>query len=155
MNKKAVFIGSGNMSSSIIRGIVKSGKIAPSNIYATDIDEIKLNELHVELDINVSTDNTSVLEGADYVFLCVKPDKIISVCGEIREYIGENTTVISIAAGIPVQTLTNALGPDKNIIRIMPNLPISVGEGMCMICENEKIDPAIMQEVEDILSSMG
>ncbi len=155
MNKKLAFIGAGNMASSIIRGVVKSGKAAPSMIFTTDIDEQKLLLLENELHIQTTTDNAEAVEDADYIFLCVKPDKMPAVCHELRNYIPPSSVVISIAAGITQENLRRFLGSDKNIIRIMPNLPISVGEGMCMICENERIDKAHMDYVEGILSSLG
>lgn len=155
MNKKLAFIGAGNMASSIMRGVVKSGKAAPSMIFTADIDEQKLLQLSEELHIQTTPDNLEAIEDADYIFLCVKPDKMASVCHELRNHISPASVVVSIAAGITQDNLRRYLGSDKNIIRIMPNLPISVGEGMCMICENDRIDPAHISYVEGILSSLG
>ncbi len=155
MNKKLAFIGAGNMASSIIRGVVKSGKAAPSMIFTTDIDEKKLALLSEELHIQTTTDNLEAIEDADYIFLCVKPDKMASVCHELRNHISPESVVVSIAAGITQENLRRFLGSDKKIIRIMPNLPISVGEGMCMICENDKIDSLHIEYVKGMLSSMG
>jgi len=155
MNRKLAFVGAGNMSSSIIRGVIRSGKAAPSMIFATDIDENKLNALSEELHIQITTNNLEAIEDADYIFLCVKPDKMPSVCHELRNHIAKNSVIVSIAAGITQEDLRRFLGADKQIIRIMPNLPISVGEGMCMICENTKIDPSHIKYVEDMLSSLG
>ena len=155
MNKKLAFIGAGNMSSSIIRGLVKSGKAAPSMIFATDIDNKKLDTLRDELGIQITENNLEAIEDADYIFLCVKPDKMPSVCHELRNHVQQSSVLVSIAAGITQDDLKRFLGADKRIIRIMPNLPISVGEGMCMICENERIEKAHIDVVKDMLLSLG
>ena len=155
MNRKLAFIGAGNMSSSIIRGLVKNGKAAPSMIFASDIDVKKLNALNEELGIQAASGNIEAVEDADYIFMCVKPDKMPSVCHELRNYVSPSSVIVSIAAGITQADLRRFFGSDKKIIRIMPNLPISVGEGMCMICENPNIDNQYIQTVKDMLSSLG
>lgn len=121
---KIGFIGSGNMTSAIVAGMVKNN-FDPSDIYLSDIDSTLLKQRKQEFNINI-TDNKYIAKHCDLVFLAVKPQIAKSVCENLT--VGENNIIVSIMAGITTNTLSELL-KTKNIIRTMPNTPAMVGIG--------------------------
>lgn len=73
--------------------------------------------------------NGQVSKHSDYIILSVKPSQIKDICTEIKSYIDPNTPIISTAAAVPLDMLHKWLPESKNIIRCMPNIPCSIGEG--------------------------
>lgn len=152
---KLSFIGAGNMASAIIRGVVRSGFAAAGDITACDISAEKTAALKGELGIIAASDNISAVKNADYIFLCVKPQILPAVCEELRGALTPQQTIVSIAAGVTLQSLRIYLGDERSIVRVMPNLPLSVGEGMCMVCKNNYAPEAAEKLVVELLSGMG
>ena len=129
-HKKIAFIGAGNMASSIIRGLLKDGY--PSKcILASEPTLENTQKLADELAIKTSQQNQLAVEWADVVVLAVKPQIMAVVCNALINDGAsfENKLVISIAAGISVESLTASLG-DVAIVRTMPNTPALVQKGM-------------------------
>lgn len=128
--KKIGFIGAGNMTQSIISGLVSSG-YPEDCIMASNRSTAKLDKLENELGIQVSTNNNEVLNFADIVVLSVKPQIMADVLSALdSEKIKPETVFVSIAAGIPVQRLSAMLPEARKWIRAMPNTPSAVGLGM-------------------------
>lgn len=150
---KIGFIGNGNMGSAIIGGIVKSGVAKPYDILVSDINIAGLEKIKEEFGVNTVSDNKKAAE-CDIVFLCVKPNVILSVIDEIKDTVIKNT-VVSIAAGKSIDALSNAFGKEVKLIRIMPNTPALVGEGMSAISANEKVTEAEKEKVIEIFNSFG
>lgn len=130
---KIGFIGGGNMASAIVLGVISSGLCAKNEVYVCDKNEDALKKYDKE--INVSNDNASALL-ADVVVLAVKPNIIPFVLEEIKkEKSAKNKVFISIAAGVTIEKIKNILGKDAKVIRVMPNTPLLVGEGMTALAE--------------------
>ena len=123
-------IGAGNMAFAIVRGVINSGIIKPSEIIISDIDKQKLQSF-TELGINTVTDNALISKSCDYLLIAVKPQIAPVVFGEIKNIITA-PTVISIMAGITISKLKVALGT-RNYARVMPNTPALVGKGMSAV----------------------
>ena len=82
-------------------------------------------------------DAKTIAKECDFVFLGVKPNIIPSVIGEIEDYIGANTTLVSMAAGVRIDSIERMINKDGvPIIRIMPNLAVSIGAGTVLWCTN-------------------
>lgn len=151
---KVGFIGTGNMATAIIKGLIENG-VNSKYVYAYDIDSEKLNKISKEYNITVVTSNIDVLEMADIIFLAVKPNIYPIILNEIKNAVTDNHILISIAAGISTSYIHNTLGKESNIIRIMPNTPAIIGEGVIAICPNENIDDKIFRHVKELLSCLG
>lgn len=129
--RKIAFIGAGNMTQSIVGGMVKSSY--PSElIYVSNPSQPKLEKLQRELGVNVSQNNADVAKSADVIVLSVKPQLMADVCAALREQVAElaNKLIVSIAAGIRIEKYRQYLGADIRMIRVMPNTPSLVGKGM-------------------------
>lgn len=151
---KLGFIGCGNMASAIIGGIIKSGLYAPEDIIASDKAADFLNQKGKQLGINTTTDNKSVAV-SEILVLAVKPAFIYDVIEEIKDIVSENTLIVSIAAGQSLEKLANAFAKPVKLVRVMPNTPALVGEGMAAISHNDGVSAEDVSKVLAIFESCG
>ena len=149
---KISFIGAGNMGSAIIGGIVKACIAESQDITVSDRDMDKLNSIKSQYNVNITDNNLNCLP-CDMLFLCVKPNVIYNVIDEIKSMVDENTMVVSIAAGQSIEKMTNAFGKSVKIVRVMPNTPALVGEGMAAVSLGENVTNA--DAVLEIFNSIG
>ncbi len=144
---KIGFIGGGNMASAIIGGNIKAGLFSPSDIYVTDVDEKALKKYEND-GINCGTDYSVALL-ADIIVLAVKPFILPKVLKAIKDEKNIKDKVFaSIAAGVSVAQIKDMLGFDAKVVRIMPNTPALVLEGMCVLTDNYA--PANLEEFETV-----
>lgn len=127
---KIGFIGTGNIATAIINGIVNSKTVSKSDIILTDISEEKRKEYTAAGFMCVKT-NKEVADLCDYIFLTVKPQFYDDVLTEIKDY--GNKVYITVAPGITTQHIKNMLGESTRVVRTMPNTPALVGEGVTAV----------------------
>ena len=132
------FIGAGNMGSALVSALV--GKRGGSNVLVSDPDAQKLETLKAQKGI-VPSDNETIAKTADFVVLAVKPQVLPAVLPPLKEAFAANEdfTIITMAAGTPMQTVLDLAGGEYPVIRIMPNTPVSVGAGVLLIVRNDKV----------------
>jgi pyrroline-5-carboxylate reductase len=123
------FVGSGNMSSAIIRGLIKKNVFKPEEICFCDVDQKKAENLAVETGAVQIESNVQLAKESRMVVLGIKPSVLLTILGDIGDYCNHDTLVISVAAGINIATIRSFL-PRAPIVRAMPNTPSLVGEGM-------------------------
>ncbi|QSX32853.1 pyrroline-5-carboxylate reductase [Shewanella avicenniae] len=128
-SNKICFIGAGNMSRSIISGLVNSG-YQPELIEATNPSTPKLDALKADFAINTSSDNSAAAARADVIILSVKPQLMQQVCEAMSGVDFSNKLIITIAAGIPAARYQDYFGQPIQLIRVMPNTPMQIGAGM-------------------------
>lgn len=151
---KIGFIGNGNMGGAILGGILKNGIASPEDIIISDINEAGLAQSKEKYGVSVTADNT-LTSKSDILFLAVKPNVVYKVIDEIKSCVSENTLIISIVAGQSIEKLVSAFGKSVKLVRVMPNTPALVGEGMSGICVNENVNESEKQLVLDIFNSLG
>lgn len=129
---KLGFIGAGNMGSAIIDGVLRSG-VLPAQ-------EIGISRRHPELSADlaargvfVTDSNEELVQRSDCVVLAIKPVSVHEVVREVFDAL-HSKLVISIVAGYTHEMLASLLPADARFIRVMPNTPLAVGEGMSVIC---------------------
>lgn len=150
---KVGIIGAGNMASALAGGFLNSGIIKPSDLSMSDPQNEKLEKFRA-LGAFVSTDNSDVVEKSELVIMAVKPNVILGVLDDIKNKIGKKT-ILSIAAGVSIEKLENAIGADKKIIRAMPNTPAMVGCGMTVLSPNGNVSDEELESVCGLISSVG
>lgn len=150
---KVGFIGGGNMANAIVNGVISSGLCKKDEIVVCDKNS---NALEKYNDIKTSTDNKEALS-ADYIVLAVKPQIMPFVLEELKGYKETDDKIfVSIAAGISVETIKNALGKNAKVSRVMPNTPALVLEGMTVVSENDgSLSEEEFKGVLDIFNSVG
>ncbi len=155
INMKLGFIGGGNMGGAIIGGIINARIAAPSDILVSDANPSALAKISAEYGVNTTNDNKETAEKSDILFLCVKPQFVYFVINEIKDSVSENTVIVSIVAGQSIEALTDAFGRDIKLVRVMPNTPALVGEGMSAVSPNKNISSSESAVIEQIFNSFG
>lgn len=150
---KIGFIGGGNMGTALMSGFISSGKVKAEDIFVYDSFEPKLEELKNNLGIIPKNNAQELEEASDVVILAVKPNVMPFILEELKS--NKDKLYISIAAGITLDTLSNALGADKKIVRVMPNTPALVGCGMSVISPNNNISPDENLIIENLFNGVG
>ncbi len=118
------FIGCGNMGGALAAAAAKS--VGGGQIYLADADLQKAQALAQTIGATVA-DNETVAKECDYIVLGVKPQGMAGLLADFP--IGENAVLVSMAAGLSTETLSQMLGRKAAWIRMMPNTPVAVGEG--------------------------
>lgn len=145
------FIGAGNMAMSLIQGLLQQG-VAPTSIRATDPQEDQLQRF-AATGITTFTSNDAGIDGADLVVLAVKPQLAARVLTSLA--LSESQLLVSIAAGISLQSLSAWTSPAQPIVRCMPNTPALVGAGMTALFANAACNSAQQQHAENLLAAAG
>jgi len=122
MKTKSIgFVGAGNMAGALIKGLLHSGTVDPAQIQASDVREERLAELAAAHGIATTKDNAKLAAWADIVVLAVKPQVIDKVMVPIAKAVRPHALVVSIAAGVPIESLESRLPPGTRVVRTMPN----------------------------------
>jgi len=149
------FIGAGNMASSLIAGLVADGYRAQS-LWASDVDEAKLQDLARRFGIVTTSDNRELVAQAQVLVLAVKPQILREVAGNIAAAIQRHKPlVISLAAGIAERDIERWLGGDIDLVRCMPNTPALVKTGATALHGNERISAEQRSRAEAVLRAVG
>ncbi len=152
-NVKIGCIGSGTMGGALMQAIAK--KVGGKNVFVTDVDYAKAEDFALKINGTALKTNPEIAEKSDVIFLAVKPAYVQSVLKEIKERITNSKLIISMAAGVTLSTLEEAAGKDVHIIRIMPNLPATVGEAMIALSLNSFVTDEESLLAKTLLDSAG
>lgn len=147
MKKVLSFIGCGNMAGAIIDG----ARAYDICLYDTDISKYERFEGR---GYTAASDIAEAVAKGDYIFLCVKPQIAPSVLPVIAECDLSGKTVISIMAGITLDTLESTLG-ECAVIRTMPNTPLMLGKGVTALCRNQRVSDKKFSDICRLFSEMG
>lgn len=152
---KLGFIGTGNMASAIMGGIIKNQIIPANEIIGADVMEAGRERVKEQFGIHVTADNHEVVKSSDVVILSVKPQFYAEVITEIKDDVREDQIIITIAPGKTLAWLKEQFGKNVKIVRTMPNTPALVGEGMTAACPNEYMTEDEITYVRTLLESFG
>lgn len=155
MNSNITFIGSGNMATAMLKGILKKNIWNPENVTMCDPVKEQLEPLAREFHVHTETNNRVAIKNSKFILLCVKPNVLSLVLDEIRDEITKDTVLISVAAGIEMKTIENIVGKEVKVIRAMPNTPALVFEGMTSIIKNERVTEEEFEKIFRLFSSLG
>jgi len=154
VGRKLGFIGAGNMGDALLRGLLRTGASTPGEIWASDRDPARLEEMQRVHGIHTG-DNPAVVRAADVVILAVKPQIMDRVLREIAPAVDHTKLVVSIAAGVPIGAIERRLHPPARIVRTMPNTPALVGSGVTVLAPGEHATAEDLQVAERIFKSVG
>ena len=155
MSYKLAVIGVGNMARAVISGIQKS-TVDVSEILLYDKNTSQYDLLEDGRCAYVQCDSVKyAVDMADCVLLSVKPQNFPDVLSEIKDVVGSASKLyITIAAGISVDTVSQAL-KNAPVIRVLPNIPMTIGEGVSVVCKNDSVNPSDFEFVCSLFRSAG
>lgn len=148
------FIGAGNMAEAIIGGILKKGLYTPQDILIYDVRQDRMKELSASYRVGISSTPQDLARDSRALIVAVKPDKVTPVLEGVKGVL-EGKLLISIAAGIPIQSIQAVVGADSKIVRVMPNTPALVLEGMSALCASKSCTEEDVQTASAIFSAVG
>ena len=157
-NKKTGFIGSGAMGQALIGGILKAGLTEAKNIFAMDSSDECLKYVSEKFKVNTLKTDTeesfAAIKEIDILFLTVKPNVVFKSLKKNAAFISSTTTVVSVAAGVSILDLEERL-PNVAVVRVMPNTPAAVGEGMSVLVPGTYAKEQDFLNIKEIFSSVG
>lgn len=153
---KLGFIGAGNMGSAILRGLINAQYITADDMAICDLSARKLEELSDEFPgLTCTESDVELAEMCDVIVLAVKPQYLEETVAHIFDVLSTKA-VISIAAGWTVNQLAELLeGSGATYLRVMPNTPAMVGEGMTAICDDTTFDQDDFDFAKGIFDAIG
>lgn len=152
--RKIGFIGSGKMAGAIIKGLLRIGK-PPEDLMATQAEKEGVEEKSKSLGIKVILDNKELVKNSKVIFIAVKPNQVLGVLEEIKPFVTQDKLIISIAAGVTLKKLEANLPENTRVIRVMPNTPALIGEGMSGIVGGSHLYQYDLSTIKEWLSSIG
>jgi pyrroline-5-carboxylate reductase len=148
----AIF-GAGVMGETLLSGLIRSGRNV-ADIVVTERRADVAEQLKDKYGVRV-LDNGTAAETADVLVLVVKPQDMHGLVGEIRSHVAPGDLVVSLAAGITTDFLESRLPEGSSVVRVMPNTPALVDQGMAAISPGRHCTEAHLAEAEALLRSCG
>jgi pyrroline-5-carboxylate reductase len=155
MGKRILFVGGGNMATSLVGGLLARG-YAAADLAVADPDSAQRARLERDYRIATTADAATALGAVQVVVLAVKPQQMAAVAQALAAPLAATRPlVISVAAGIRLQDLERWLGPGVPLVRTMPNRPALIGAGITALYAAPGVDAASRATAEAILAACG
>jgi pyrroline-5-carboxylate reductase len=149
-------MGAGRMATALARGLVQAEMVPAIAIAASDpSDEARQAFAREVSGAKVAADNVANVAQADVVFLAVKPQQIGDALAALRETLRADALIVSIAAGVTLNRIADALPVGQRIVRVMPNTPCLIGQGASGFSLGEHATRGDGQLVAKLLSAVG
>lgn len=148
------FVGGGTMAEALIRGLLSKGLATGSQITVSDPLQERRTHLSEQLGIRTCCSNVEAVAGAEIVVLAIKPQALGEVLEELADRIDSSALLLTIVAGAKIDTIRSALGTGA-IVRIMPNTPGQIGEGISVWTATGQVSPPQMEQAREIVRALG
>ncbi|MCR3923228.1 MAG: pyrroline-5-carboxylate reductase [Firmicutes bacterium] len=153
MRKRVGFIGVGAMGGALLKGLLDSG-VTPENIVIADDNADKLQQVADTYQISHG-DVRGVAETADVIFLAVKPQDMAGLLAQMSPIMQSGQVVVSVAAGVTIDQIEQSFVETIGVIRVMPNTPCLIGEGVMAMSAGQHVPDEVMHTVESWLQKLG
>lgn len=153
---KVAFIGGGAMSSAVLEGALASGRLAPEQLVVATPHPEKLEAWSADTGVRSTADNRAAADGADVVFLGVKPNIIPAAVEGFKDLpsMATGKLVVSMAAGVQTKDIA-ALIPGARVVRVMPNTPAKVQCTAAAVCAGPGASEADVSFVSGLFGTLG
>ncbi len=155
MNKKIGFIGAGKMAQAIIKGIIRSNFFTKEDIFAAEPNVEAGSKVAAEFGIKVFNNNKELAQNVDIIVFAVKPFIVADVIADIKDVVDEDKMIVSILAGISTKYIQETLGSSVPVIRVMPNTPALVNEGMTAVCKGSQANGKDLEFAKELFECLG
>ena len=152
---KIGFIGCGNMGGAVATAVRKN--VNGSNIYLANRTFEKAEKLAKKLRAN-ATDNKTIAKGCDFIVLGVKPQMMEDMLNGIKDELRsrqDRFVLVTMAAALSMDDIRRLAGGDYPVIRIMPNTPVSTGEGVIMYSYDYRVNEDELREFKNAVKAAG
>jgi pyrroline-5-carboxylate reductase len=149
------FLGTGKMATALAKGWLKAGLVAAEHICGSDPSAEARAAFERATGAFVSDKNGDVVRRAELLVLAVKPQSMPGLLTEIAPAIGNQHLIVSIAAGVSLAQIAAAVGPNRRLVRVMPNTPALVGSSASAYSSGGAASASDLQTVERFLGSVG
>lgn len=151
---KIAIVGFGNMGQTYANSFMSSGFVGASDILILNKTKIEeKNSFGINLANFYTEPNPQIFE-SDILILAVKPQDFKQLVSEIKLFLNPEHVVLSVMAGISIETMQEELGVSK-IVRSMPNIPTQIGEGMTVFCASNAVDRKELFIVQNLINTTG
>ncbi|MBT5625874.1 MAG: pyrroline-5-carboxylate reductase [Proteobacteria bacterium] len=155
IERKIGFIGGGNMAQSLIGGLINSG-ISPENISVAEPLPSLRAKLKSKFDVKVTAKNSDVAESVTLLVLAVKPQIMQEAITSIKNAVAlKPVLVISVAAGINIQSIETWFGGRPAVVRVMPNTPALIGAGISGLFANSQVTLDGRENAAQVMKAVG
>jgi pyrroline-5-carboxylate reductase len=155
IGKGLAVLGTGKMGGILIEAFLKHGLVAPEKVFATVQHATPNRQTISSAKIPLGTDNRRAARGSDVILICLKPMTVGAVIDEIRDDIGVENLVISIAASVTTDYIEKRIGANVPVIRAMPNTPSMVGAGITAICKGKHATQKHLEIAQKLFDAVG
>lgn len=152
--RKIGFLGSGRMATALAVGWLRAGLLRTEDCRAGDPLPSARQAFAAETGCTVGDDNRAVVAASDLLVLAVKPQSMAALMAEIRPVVKDHL-IVSIAAGITLRQLSEGLGSDCRLVRIMPNMPCLLGASASGYSPNDKATSEDIASLDRLLGAVG
>ncbi|HOF32672.1 MAG TPA: pyrroline-5-carboxylate reductase [Spirochaetota bacterium] len=155
MDKKIAIVGLGNMGYAIAAGLAKNfhGEIIGFDNHPAAVENFKTIS-STSCTITSASSEKEAAEKCGIIIYALKPDVILNILRETGDLL-KNKLIISIAAGVTLDSITKALPDGTSAVRVMPNTPALISEGMSVLCKNAFVTEKQMSSAENIFKAVG
>lgn len=154
-DKKIAFLGAGIIAGVFIERLLRAGVSMPEHIIATDPREDRLEELKKQFAIQVHPDNKTGADFGDIIVLAMPAGVVKAVLSESCQAVHENQIMISLAAAVPTWLIESVLCKPVPVVRVTPNTPSLVGQGMNPYCLGKHVPETALPLIEGFLDVFG
>jgi len=151
---RLAFIGTGVMAESMIAGVLARNLVPASGIVGSHPRDDQRRRFTQQHGIAMIESNLGAIAGADIVLLTIKPQVLRAVMHQLAGRLTSKQVVVSVIAGAPIDTLRRGLQHDA-IVRVMPNTPAQIGQGMSVWCTTPAVTDVQRDNVRGILAALG
>lgn len=149
------FIGGGVMGEAMIKSLLRSGALTPRQITLSEPNTDRRDLVSDRYDVHACSDNADCARHADIIVLSVKPQVMDKVFDDLRDTIKPDALIFSIAAGISISTMREGLGGHEPVVRVMPNTPAQIGQGISVWTCTDRVSEMQREQAVIILKAMG
>lgn len=150
-------IGGGNIGEALLSGIIGDGT-DPKSVIVADPTAARLEQLKEKYGLVTTEDGQEAADGADFLFICVKPDIVPVVLESVADTVEKNdneTVIVSVAAGVTIGAMEALLPAGTPVVHVMPNTPMLVGKGASALAGGRFAEDSHVDAVQEIMSATG
>ena len=155
LSKRIGFLGAGNMAEALMKGLIQAKLVTPSKLIASDISVSRRKHILSTLKVKTTEDNKIIVKNAEILIVAVKPNVVEPLFTEVGSLIKPSQLIITIAAGIPTTKIEKKISSGIPVIRVMPNTPALVLQGISALAAGTSAKKEHMDLAQSILGAVG